>query len=328
MKEVSPSPPDIPLPSLGRSPPHPPKTLMYLASSKVAACTLAAISAAVTSFISLTPVASAQSLGAASEYNAFVFGNFTSAYTDTEGRLAVGGNANLTGYGVGNKVSPAGGNVLVVGGSLTANSGQLYNGTGVYGTTATTSSFTGSLSKGSPVNFSAAQSYLTGLSGQLAGTSSNGNYNNHYGTLQFVGTDANLNTFAVSGTAVSSANGIQITAPNSSTVVINIGGTTVDFRNFGFTINNTDKQHVIYNFYQATTLNISGISVQGSILAPLADVSFGNGNIEGTLIAKSMSGSGEFHNYKFLGTLPVPEPSGVVLASLGALFFLGFRRRK
>ena len=304
---------------------------MYLASSKVAARTLAALTMACAALVSLPAASHAQSLGAASDHNVFTFGNFTSSGSDTEGRMAVGGNANLTNYSVGSNLASSGGNTLVVGQNLTFASGQVNKGNAVYGTGATTSNFgipNGSLLQGNPINFSAAQAQLTSLSGQLSGISPNGNFTNYYGTLQFVGTDANLNSFTVTAAAVNSANGIQISAPTNSTVVINIGGTSIDFDYFGISIANTDKQHVIYNFYEATTLNIAGISVLGSVLAPLANVNFSNGNVEGTLIANNVSGQGEYHNYQFLGTLPVPEPSSLALIGLTMATIVGYRRRK
>ncbi|WAC19484.1 choice-of-anchor A family protein [Luteolibacter sp. SL250] len=303
---------------------------MYLASSKVAARTLAAVSTACAVFTAFTPSASAQSLGAASDYNVFIFGNFTSSGSDTEGRLAVGGNADLTNYSVGSSLPTSGGNTLVVGNNLTFTSGQVNKGDAVYGNTASTSNFgipDGSLVKGSPIDFSAAQSQLTQLSGSLAGMAANGSFNDYYGTLQFVGSDPSLNTFTVTAPSVNSANGIQINAPANSTVVINIGGDNIFFDNFGISIANTDKQRVLYNFYEATALTIAGISVQGSVLAPLANVTFSNGNVEGTLIANNVTGQGEYHNYKFQGTLPVPEPSGAALLGL-SLASLAFRRRR
>ena len=303
---------------------------MYLASSKVAARTLAAISTACAVFTAFTSTARAQSLGAANDYNAFIFGNFTSSGSDTEGRLAVGGNADLSGYSVGTSLDTTGGNTLVVGNNLTFTNGQVNKGNAVYGSSATTSGFgipDGSLIQGNPVDFASAQSQLTQLSGSLAGMGANGSFNDHYGTLQFVGTDPALNTFTVTAPSVNSANGIQINAPANSTVIINIGGDNIFFDYFGISIANTDKQKVLYNFYEATTLTIAGITVQGSVLAPLANVSFTNGNVEGTLIANNVTGNGEYHDFKFQGTLPIPEPSGVALVGL-SLASLAFRRRR
>ena len=66
--------------------------------------------------------------GLANDYNVFVFGNMNMSNTDAEGRVAVGGNATLTNYGVGAGITPlppantdpsfvVGGNINVTGGS-------------------------------------------------------------------------------------------------------------------------------------------------------------------------------------------------------------------
>lgn len=39
--------------------------------------------------------------GLANDYNVFVFGDMTLSNTDAEGRVAVGGNATLSNYGIG-----------------------------------------------------------------------------------------------------------------------------------------------------------------------------------------------------------------------------------
>ena len=44
--------------------------------------------------------------GLANDYNVFVFGNMSLSNTDAEGRVAVGGNATLSNYGVGASIAP------------------------------------------------------------------------------------------------------------------------------------------------------------------------------------------------------------------------------
>src|SRR6185295_12199182 len=58
-----------------------------------------------------------QPLGTAGGFNLFVLGNLTQSGSDTEGRMAVGGNATLASYSVGARLTGAS-DVLVVGGNL------------------------------------------------------------------------------------------------------------------------------------------------------------------------------------------------------------------
>jgi hypothetical protein len=68
-----------------------------------------------------------QNLGIANDFNVFVLGDARQSSTDVEGRMAVGGNATLSNFGVSSKLSPSNGSRddLVVGGSLDYNTGQV-----------------------------------------------------------------------------------------------------------------------------------------------------------------------------------------------------------
>src|SRR5215472_6971420 len=48
-------------------------------------------------------------LGVAGAFNVFVLGQVTQSYTDSEGRVAAGGNVSLTGYGIGSALSNSAG---------------------------------------------------------------------------------------------------------------------------------------------------------------------------------------------------------------------------
>jgi choice-of-anchor A domain-containing protein/uncharacterized repeat protein (TIGR01451 family) len=255
-------------------------------------------------------------LGVAGAFNVFVLGQLTQSYTDSEGRVAAGGNVSLTGYGIGSALSNSAGqrDDLVVGGQLTYNQGQVFNGNIVSGGTALLQNVglpNGTARQGTPVDFAAARTQLGALSAAYAALASNGTTADTYGTIRLTGADPTLDVFSLSAAELASANGLNITAPAGATVLVNVSGTADQMQYFGMTVSGTDKQHVLFNFPNATSLTLAGISVQGSVLAPGADVTFNNGNLEGTLVAGSLTGSGEFHNFPTLAqiTVQVPAPA-------------------
>jgi choice-of-anchor A domain-containing protein len=280
-------------------------------------------------------------LSLASNYNVYVLGNMTESNSDSEGRVAVGGNATLSSYGVGSKLTSGAGNALVVGGNLSYNNGEIHNGNLVHGGSLT-GNFgipNGTITHGNAMDFATTSNYLTTASSYWSGLSSNGSTLNNYGGVQLIGTDPTLNIFTLSGAQLSSSWGVTIDAPAGSTVLVNVTGTTdvMQYMGMNFQDLNNDgsglasRQNVIYNFYEATSLTLRGIGVQGSILAPKATVDFSNGNIDGQLIAGNLIGSGEAHNYLFQGNLPnpmpIPEPSSALfIVAAGGM--LAMRRRR
>lgn len=252
-------------------------------------------------------------LGVAKDFNLFVFENLNQPSSDTQGKLAVGGNAYLANYSVGDQLPPNSGDVLIVGGTLTYISGAVYNGNVVYGVStnlpqSSVSITGGTLRQDTPIDFAAAKAYLQNLSTTLGGYTANGTVSLQWGGLTLTGTDPYLNVFAVNGSDLSSANNVTINAPNGSVVLVNINGTNVNWSG-GLSVNGTAKENVLFNFYQATNLTLLGIDVRGSILAPFAALHFPSGVVNGQVIVKSMAGSGQFNSgqfnqCKFIGYIP------------------------
>lgn len=250
-------------------------------------------------------------LGPATGFNLFVLFDLEQPSSDTEGKAAVGRNAILANYSVGDKLPLSGGtvDVLVVGRNLTYTSGRVYSGNVVYGNTTNlpvhaVSYLDGTLRKDYPIDFPAARTYLRTLSTDLKTSyAPNGTVTNTYGTLFLVGTDPVLNVFQVDGNDLSAANNVDIDVPAGSVVLVNISRRDVSWSG-GLTVHNTDISNVLYNFYQARNLHISGIDVQGSILAPRAVLDFPAGVVNGQVICKSMYGSGQFNNTLFMGHIP------------------------
>lgn len=318
-------------------PPNPPILARAISPLRTALLTLSA------TLLFGSMSSKAASLSLADPYNVFIFGDMTESNVDSEGRVAVGGNANLTHFGIGsgfrNRPQEAG-TALVVGGNLTYNGGEVHYGSVLYAGSLTGSVNTpnGKTSQGRLIDFVGARNTLLTASQYWAGLPATGQTIDYYGGVRLIGTDSQLNVFNLSGSLLSRAWGLTIDVPAGSTVLVNIDGDANRFANLGISFSDlngdgkgvTDKQKVLYNFYEATSLTISGISVQGSLLAPNAAVDFGNGNIEGNLIAQSLKGSGEAHQYLFNGNLPevltVPEPSVAGILVLAIL--LAARRRR
>ncbi len=251
------------------------------------------------------PSANSFTLGAASDYNLFVIDTLIQPSADTQGKLAVGGYADLSGYSVGDQLPEHSGNVLVVGGHLTYMVGRVYNGKAVYQdyiTSTTGFSADDGIVKDSIINFPAAKLYLENLSAQLAAlahTDTASYLPNH--SVECNGSRNDFNVFDVDGSQLLATNNFTVNVPSGSTVIVNISGT--DSRLFGgFEVNGTTKDKVLLNFYEAKTLNISGIDVKASVLAPKADLTFPAGVVTGQLIVRKMTGSGQVNLCPFTGS--------------------------
>jgi choice-of-anchor A domain-containing protein len=256
-----------------------------------------------------TPAAGAcveNPLGPAAGFNLFVLGDVTQSGSDTEGRMAAGGIARLTNYSVGDRLPNSRGtrDDLIVGGNLIFNSGQVSNGNVVYGGTGTLTNVglpNGTARRGTVIDFAAAGQTLRANAAALAGYAANGSTSVQYNQITLTGTDPQVNIFTVSGAGLASATGVTVRVQANSLVLVNINGTADRMQNFGFSINGTDRTHILYNFYQATSLTLSGIGVEGSVLAPNAAVTFNSGQLNGTLVAASLTGGGQ-NNLALLDT--------------------------
>lgn len=273
-----------------------------------------------------------------STYNAYTSGAFTSSSSDTEGKIAAGGAVSLSSYSVAEKNQ--GGNALVAGGGVSFSGGTIY-GNAVSGGAASYSNATvngkvsagGAVSAppsivtaaytGSPVSFgqisadlASASSYLNSSAAQSQG--SLGTVLFQYSTLNFTSTaTSGLVFFDVTAAQLANTN-LAFHVNSGTTVIVNVTGQTsgtIGAQGFdGVTADNT-----LFNFVDATSLNLA--SFNGSILATNAAVTASNGRIDGSLMAKSYSGSTQLNWYGFKGGMPtmsaVPEPSSWAMMILG-----------
>jgi choice-of-anchor A domain-containing protein len=307
--------------------------------------------ALVVAFSALVAPAYASILGVAGDFNGFVFGNLSATGGDTEGRLAVGGNMFAEFYSVASGgigpavpyVSPPNDH-LVVGGNLDApGNWQVFNGNAVYGGTLIADPDTicasCSTKPGNPVDFGAVQADLLAKSAYWASLPTNASMLHEYSTLTLTATNAGLNVFNVPESLWESTNTKLIVNPNpNATLLINILGTNIS-QSGGLFYNGTQTPStahgkVLFNYADATLLNIANMGVLGSVLAPKAHLALTSGGINGVGIAASaqQTWGGEFHNFTFTGDLPnstpAPEPTTAMIFAVGALCGLGVYRRR
>lgn len=297
-----------------------------------------------TAALSLSIPAQAALLGPAQDFNVFVFEDLN-VNADAHGRVAVGGNATLTGFGTASELPAAGaGNTLVVGGDLNYDGGQVFEGDVVVGgnVISAPSIRNGTLKSGNPINFAEAEQFYKNYSAQLGNLAANGSViKEEWGAIKLTGNSLDLNVFELKASDLASATSFNIEFDSNSTVLVNVTGNPFALQNsFQMTLNDNPNgagaDRVLLNFVDATQLSSSNFSWQGSVLAPLADYDpFSNGHINGQLIAKSVTGtSSEFHIFApnngnssvvFEGDdLPDPEAVPEPLTILGSGMALGF----
>ncbi len=247
-------------------------------------------------------------LGVANGFNVFVLQSVAQNGSDVEGRLAAGTSAQLANYSVGAALPGPSGDVLVVGGALIFNGGTVHHGDVVYGTSLSQSSLDvpdGTIRQGAPIDFAAEGAALESYSQQLGSLSANGTTEiPPWNAIQLTGTDPDLNVFTVPASALSAASSLSITAPAGSSVVVSFTGTSAVGQYMGFSLSGVTRDHVLYNFPEATSLILQGVGVEGSVLAPFADVQFNNGQINGTLVSRTLQGNGQSNDGLFGGCLP------------------------
>jgi len=327
------------------------------------------------------------SLGAAADYNTVVFGDFEASGSDTEGRLAIGGNAVLHDYSVGLLLGERSlGSSLVVGGNLDLNQGRIdYGNLHVIGDAQITQAaidhgdvyighhlnFSGaSIENGdlivggnlvfnqaevknglvtttgmvigdesaenlslqtpiitptqppAPFNFESEAAYLKALANDLSLLPANGVSQLEFDTnLQLIGDGTNgLQIFHLEGDELLNATSIELAnVQNDAVVLINVEGEQSGFTQMGFNQLMMDmSSRLLFNFYQTTTLEITSVGINGSILAPYAHINSHSGQINGTTIAASWNGNVQQNHVRFL--VPTPPIISLLLVGLWLLW--------
>lgn len=261
----------------------------------------------------------------ANDFNVYTLNDHKQSNVDSEGRVAVAGDATYSNYGIGSHLTASLTRAdLIVGGQMNIIGGTNAHGNSVISDLNNVVNYTMTNNNGvlpqpiqdSPIDFVAQNEYLKCASTNWALLTQNGTVQVLFGGLTLTGLNPTLNIFNLngnniegSGLSLSMLNKIDIVAPIGSTILINISGTNLGFGNYGIfrngiTATGYDGQYILWNLYECLTLNAGSTSVKGSLLAPLATYDSGFTNIEGTIMVNNLYGNIEAHNYLFKGTLP------------------------
>lgn len=250
--------------------------------------------------------------GLANDYNVFVFGNLSLSNTDAEGRVAVGGNAILSNFGVGAGITPLPltntDPSFVVDGDINVTAGSNASGNTVINPNSNVINYTmgnpnGQFVMGTPIDFMAAEQYLKCASAFWSTLMPNGTGQVIYGQLNLTGTDESLNIFSLdsgnlfgTGLSLAQLNGINIIAPLDSTILINVDGTIIQYGSYQIFRNGTaaTREHarrILWNFPQALSWSNSTTAIYGSVLAPFAAANTTFSQINGNIILTVIPGT-------------------------------------
>ncbi|MCB1555584.1 MAG: tandem-95 repeat protein [Xanthomonadales bacterium] len=258
-------------------------------------------------------------LGSAQPYNVLVFGDFRATSSDTQGRLAAGGDVDLANYSVADQLAPSTvGATLIAGGDLSFTSGRLYAGDALVGGSAggVSASVRNGLSATQqildhqllPIAFDSVRTEMRQLSAALASLPANGSVESQWGGLYLRGTTGEaLQVFELPGDLVLQAHTFDVRdIPAGATVVFNIRGTLSGLTNMSLQSLAAMRQRVLFNFPDAVELTLAGISVEGSILAPDAVIQNPQGVVNGQVVAQRWDGMMQLNHQPFVGCLDTP----------------------
>jgi choice-of-anchor A domain-containing protein len=134
-------------------------------------------------------------------------------------------------------------------------------------------------------------------------------------TLRFEGQNAQVNIFTLTASQLASARKTQLRIPNGSMAIINVTGNSFNAAgsndgtlwdgaaytayppNSTSAIADAYRTHVVWNFPTATSINVAGFTLEGTLLAPKASVSTSGSRINGSMFIDTMASAGTTSAY-------------------------------
>ena len=253
--------------------------------------------------------------GGGYDFNLFARGDVTQTATDVQGRVFAGGNGKWTDYSAGDSLSPNASRAdIVTNGSVTFTRGATVNGGIMWGTSGALSqvfSLGPQTKSASGIDSDQAFSKLEDLANSLAAKSTKDEPLTDLGggafEMKLKGTDPKFNFFKIAADKFKTVRVFSLDAPAQSTAVLTITGASVEISNFDMKLIGITHGRVIVNVPDATTLKVSKIGVEGTLLAPKALLTF-DGLITGQVFVKGVTGGGQINLAPFSGC-PFDEPT-------------------
>jgi len=234
-----------------------------------------------------------------------IFENVNQTGADSEGRVIIGGDLNITGgWTVSGNTNFGDDYALLVGGTIyggyTCNSGRVSQG-----------------EQWVRDYVARAREAFTDLSKKYSELPADGNSarNPYYTAEVLLTADPNHqkgkpHVFFIDGNEY--AQQVKFVGNfGDDQIIVNVSGTNISISGGQWAMTDGDmneaklSNQTTWNFYQAQKIETSSFSFKGSVLAPYADFKGTNGHVEGTLICKSATGAGgyEYHaKYFFFDT--------------------------
>jgi choice-of-anchor A domain-containing protein len=220
--------------------------------------------------------------------------------------------------------------------------GSIENGKAyVAGTSALTWAATPQMATSNPVDFKAATAYYKGVTNALSDLDATGAVTRLWSGVQVTGSGkGGVDIFDVSADlfANSSSWTLEKLVPGE-TLVFNVSGGAGTFNNGGISFQPLAGYNVLFNFYEAKTIDVRGVI--GSVLAPYATQTANWGVINGNVVVDTWSSTVQVNSNHYFNpvdiaglkldtgrdTAHVPEPGSIALV-LAGLAGVGVARRK
>lgn len=242
------------------------------------------------------------------------------------GGISAGGNVNLSSTTVNGPISS--------GGSLQGGNGTVNGNVSVSGTNTSSLTINGSVATGQAytpsLNLADVSNYFKSASSFWGGLSQTASWVNSFGQIQVSGLQSGRNIVNLNYSDLSGVYGAKLSGPADAFVIFNISGVpsngNLQYLSLDLSggINSSD---ILINLPVANSISINGGSF--NVLAPLTDITYNSGALNGILVAQNLYGSGQVNLGTFTGyaadqnnfNTQVPEPSTYVL--LGSMLLIG-----